>query len=124
MFSRLTFTASFLAAALAATLHAQPASARKSAGATAIPLGPDGHPDLQGNWLNNSATPFERPKELEGRQFLTDEEVAELNRRAQRIFAPNSGSDAAAPDGYFMAAFRNVKVYKSGGATDSAERVT
>ena len=25
-------------------------------------LGPDGHPDLQGVWLNNSATPLERPK--------------------------------------------------------------
>src|SRR5579859_8090128 len=35
---------------------------------------PDGQPDLQGVWLNNSATPFERPKSLEGRQFLTDDE--------------------------------------------------
>jgi hypothetical protein len=123
MFSRLTFTASFLAAALAATLHAQPASARKSAGATAIPLGPDGHPDLQGIWLNNSATPFERPKELEGRPLLTDDEVAELNRRAKKIFGSGT-SDAAAPDAYFLAALRNMQQYKSGGATDSAERVT
>src|SRR5262245_58016271 len=49
-------------------------------------LGPDGHPDLQGVWLNDSATPLERPKALEGRQFLTEGEVAELRRRADRLF--------------------------------------
>jgi hypothetical protein len=36
-------------------------------------LAADGHPDLQGVWLNNSATPLERPKALEGRPSLTDE---------------------------------------------------
>src|SRR5688572_21431871 len=38
----------------------------------------DGHPDLQGIWVNNSVTPLERPKALEGRQSLTDDEVTEL----------------------------------------------
>ncbi|MBZ5610230.1 MAG: hypothetical protein LAP38_18360 [Acidobacteriia bacterium] len=123
MFSRLTFTTSFLAAALAFTVHGQPAPARKPAAAKAIPRTPDGHPDLQGNWVNNFATPFERPKELEGRQFLTDDEVAELNRRAKKIFT-SGDSDAAAPDAYFLSALRNLPQYKSGGATDSAERVT
>src|SRR6188768_559786 len=61
------------------------ASARPPA-ATAIPLGPDGHPDLQGVWLNNSATPLERPKALEGRPSLSDQEVAELRKRADRLF--------------------------------------
>src|SRR5271154_4135884 len=50
------------------------------------PLTPDGRPDLQGNWVNRSATPLERPKQLEGRQFLTEAEVAELKRRADRLF--------------------------------------
>ena len=36
----------------------------------------DGQPDLQGVWANNIATPLERPKELEGRALLTDQEVA------------------------------------------------
>ena len=119
------FTRAFplMAVAISCAAFGQSVPAQKAA-AKAIPRNPDGHPDLQGNWLNNSATPFERPKELEGRQSLSDEEVAELNRRARRIFAPDSGSDAAAPDGYFLAAFQNLKVYKSGGATDSAERVT
>ncbi len=122
MFLRLTFTTSFLATALAFTAYGQSASPRKPA-EKAIPRTPDGHPDLQGNWLNNMATPFERPKELESRASLTDEEVAELNRRATKIFS-NPKSDAATTDGYFMAAYRNIDVYKSGGATDSAERVT
>ena len=121
--SRLTFTTSFLALALACTVRGQPASTRKPDAAKALPRTPDGHPDLEGIWLNHYATPFERPKELEGRQRLTDEEVAELNRRAKKIFG-SGASDAAAPDAYFLAALRNVQQYKSGGATDSAERVT
>src|SRR5207249_10611000 len=48
------------------------------------PRTPDGQPDMQAVWLNSSATPLERPKALEGKQFLTDEEVAELKRRAAR----------------------------------------
>src|SRR5580658_1161332 len=123
MILRLPFTTSFLAAALAFTACGQSAPARKPAAAKAIPRTSDGHPDLQGNWLNNSATPFERPRELEGRLSLTDEEVAELNKRAQKIFS-NPKSDAAGTDAYFLAAWRNIEVYKSGGATDSAERVT
>ena len=49
------------------------------------PLTPDGHPDFQGVWVNNSTTPLERPRELEGRQSLTDEEVATLKSRAGSI---------------------------------------
>jgi hypothetical protein len=121
MFWRLTFSTSFLAVALAFTVHGQPASARKP-DAKAIPRTPDGHPDLQGIWVNNIGTPFERPKELEGRQLLTDDEVAELNRRAKRIFS-SGDSDAAAADEFFLSAWRNVQQYKSAGATDSSERV-
>src|ERR1700731_1301057 len=53
------------------------------------PLTPYGQPDLQGVWLSNSATPLERPKALEGRPFLTDEELTELKRRAARLFDAN-----------------------------------
>src|SRR5262245_40951569 len=59
------------------------------------PLGPDGHPDLQGVWLNSSATPLERPPALAGKQTLTNEEVAELRRRADRLFK-NTNADFAA----------------------------
>ena len=43
-----------------------------------VPRTPDGHPDLQGVWANNFATPLERPKELGNRQFLSDEELAKV----------------------------------------------
>jgi hypothetical protein len=122
MFSRLSLTTSFLAVAFALTVPVQAADARKSDAAKAIPRTPGGHPDLQGNWLNQSATPFERPKELQGRPLLTDDEVAELNRRAKKIFESGT-SDAAGPEEFFLAAFRNLQQFKSGGATDSAERV-
>ena len=49
------------------------------------PLTPDGQPDLQGVWVSNSATPLERPKQFEGRQSLTDAEVADLKKRAQDL---------------------------------------
>lgn len=123
MLARLTFTTSFLAVALALTAYGQSAPIRKPNAEKALPRTPDGHPDLQGNWLSNSATPFERPKELAAHPVLSDSEVTELNLRAKRIFG-NGESDAAAPDGYFMAAYQNVKVYRSAGSTDTSERVT
>ena len=36
------------------------------------PRTPDGQPDLQGVWLNASATPLERPKALEGLWILRE----------------------------------------------------
>jgi hypothetical protein len=42
---------------------------------------PDGHPDLQGYWYFGSATPLERPKEFEGKTFLTAEEAAAFEQR-------------------------------------------
>ena len=41
---------------------------------------PWGDPDLQGIWSYATITPLERPGELAGREFLTDEEVAEQNQ--------------------------------------------
>src|SRR5262249_30374573 len=73
---------------------------------------PDGQPDLQGIWLSNSATPLERPKALEGKPILTDAEVAELKRRADRIFK-DGNNDYAAGDNAFLAAFANVERYTS-----------
>src|SRR2546425_2552573 len=84
------------------------------------PRTPYGHPDLQGVWLNNSATPFERPKALEGRQFLTDEEVAELKRRADRLFK-DGNADLPVGDNLFLAALNNVEQFrKPNGANRSS----
>ena len=71
-----------------------------------------GQPDLQGVWLNNKATPLERPKALEGKPFLTDEEVADLKRRADRIFK-DGNADIALGDTYFLTALANPEKYRS-----------
>ncbi len=65
---------------LAVPAFAQRASPPKQPGSAKTPWTPprtaDGQPDLQGVWSNASIIPLERPKELEGKQFLTPEEMA------------------------------------------------
>lgn len=39
---------------------------------------PDGQPDLQGYWTSLSFTPLERPERFGTREFLTDQELAEI----------------------------------------------
>ena len=67
-------------AAVAAVLALAPSAAFGQDGYSA-PRTPFGHPDLSGIWMNNSATPLERPEQLAGRTTLSDEELAELTRR-------------------------------------------
>ena len=84
-------------------------------------------PDLQGVWVSNSATPLERPKELAGKPFLTDAEVTELKKRAERIFQ-SGNSDFASGDNAFLAALANVEHYQnpaghsSGGSEQMIQR--
>src|SRR5687767_12259376 len=80
------------------------------------PRTPDGQPDLQGIWLSKSATPLERPRALEGKPFLTDEEVASLKARANRIFK-DGNSDFAAGDAVFLAALAGGERFKSATST-------
>jgi hypothetical protein len=44
---------------------------------------PDQRPDLQGMWLNDTATPLERPRDVAGRATLTDEEARAYEQRYQ-----------------------------------------
>ncbi len=78
----------------------------------------DGHPDLQGVWLSNVATPLERPKALEGRQFLTDTEVADLKARADQLFK-SGDRDFAAGDNVFLEALTNGQL-KRGFSTENS----
>jgi len=80
----------------------------------------DGQPDLQGVWESNGATPLERPKALEGKELLTDEEVTELKKRAARIFDANGNSDFAAGDDVFLAALANTEQHENPNATGSS----
>ena len=76
----------FVAAVLAVSgvAFAQ-APASKSAKANApVPRTPWGAPDLQGTWDYRTITPLERPREVNGREFYTEEEAAKLEGRAGR----------------------------------------
>jgi len=77
------------------------------------PRAPDGHADLQGVWANNVATPVERPKELEGRAYLTDQELNALKKAADELFSGGQ-SDAAFGDNVFLAALANVQGKQKG----------
>jgi hypothetical protein len=84
-----------------------------------VPRTTDGQPDLQGVWLIHTATPLERPKALEGRSRLTDEEVAEFRRRAARLFGTGD-SDFAVGDGVFQAVLTNPEKYTNPNSTHGA----
>jgi hypothetical protein len=73
----------------------------------------DGHPNLQGVWANNIATPLERPRELEGRAVLTDQEVAALKKKAHELFG-GGNSDAAFGDTVYRSVWANVHGTTSG----------
>jgi hypothetical protein len=84
------------------------------------PLTLDGQPDLQGSWRDSSATPLERPKAIEGRQFLTDAEVTQMKQNAERLFHSGGASDFAAADAVFTAALTNPSEFRSSTATSGA----
>ncbi|HYL35849.1 MAG TPA: hypothetical protein VEV17_08065 [Bryobacteraceae bacterium] len=45
------------------------------------PRTPDGQPDIQGIWTNSTLTPLQRPPDLAAKQFLTEAEAKERERR-------------------------------------------
>lgn len=126
--SLISFSALAFAFASMATMPVSAQSAQGSAQAIkktqpkpwTAPITPDGQPDLQGNWVNRSATPLERPAQLEGRQSLTDAEVAELRKRADRIFG-DGRSDFPGGDDYFLAALTNMEKYTRASATGNSD---
>ena len=67
-------------------------SAADASGAWVVPRTPDGHPDLQGNWTNETLTPLQRPS---GQSLiLTPEEVTRIEQgRAGVVFGLSQASD-------------------------------
>jgi hypothetical protein len=51
------------------------------------------HPDLEGLWSNETLTPLERPRELAGKEFFTEQEAAAYEKHIvqTRIDDPNDG---------------------------------
>ncbi|HLH00045.1 MAG TPA: hypothetical protein VKX49_27290 [Bryobacteraceae bacterium] len=72
----------------------------------------DGHPDFQGFWENDIATPLQRPLEIADRPTLTDAEVAKMRQKAQEMFTGKS--DAVFFDGFYPAVLDNVLGIKQG----------
>jgi hypothetical protein len=88
----LTVTVAFVVVILVATLAPLPASAQTESSAAkapptakgwTAPRTPDGKPDLQGIWSNNTLTPLERPKGLGTKEFYTEQELAEISKKAR-----------------------------------------
>src|SRR5687767_2705592 len=82
----------FLVAMMAAALAgASPAAAQATRAASAgpparpytVPKTPWGGADVQGSFSNRSMPPFERPANVNGREFFTPEEAAAMEKRAQ-----------------------------------------
>jgi hypothetical protein len=90
-----------------------PTAARKTAKTWTPPRTADGQPDLQGMWTNATITPFERPKALEGKPFLTEQEAAALeqqtaDRREQNDRAPTPGEVGSYNEFWFDAGTKVV----------------
>jgi hypothetical protein len=98
----------------AAQATTKPAPQGKTAAASkrawTPPRTPDGQPDLQGVWTNNSVTPLQRPKEVAGKEFYTEAELAAVQKRQRERLAQTEeeGEPAANHSGVEGAPAENV----------------
>jgi hypothetical protein len=98
-------TGILVGAALSATVAGQAGKASWS-----VPRMPDGHPDFQGVWANNGMTPLERPKVFGLRATMSDAELADIKRKAQKM---QDGGDAFFADELFNAAIEGQTKFSS-----------
>jgi hypothetical protein len=98
MSHRLLVSAAAVPAALIVFFAQTPAAGQTAPAATKTansakawtpPHTPDGHPDLQGFWTNNTVTPLERPKGLGAKEFYTEAELTELMKTEKNRVALN-----------------------------------
>ena len=57
------------------------AQTRAKAAPKAIPRTPEGKPDMQGEWTNQTFTPLERPAQYKDKQFFTAEEAEAVAKK-------------------------------------------
>jgi len=107
----------FLTPTVAVEAQAPSAAANQKGTAKAwvAPRTAGGHPDLQGYWSSATLTPFERPRELAGKEFFTEEEAAafekrmlEANNRDRRGSTPEADVAQAYNEAWFE---RGTKVF-------------
>jgi hypothetical protein len=65
-----------------------------------VPRTADGHPDFSGLWTNVTITPFERPRDLAGKEYFTEQEAAgyeklTVQQRNRDRREPGSNRDVA-----------------------------
>jgi hypothetical protein len=72
----LLVSAALLSALSSVLVLADQSPSVRSGAASKLRLTPDGQPDLQGFWTNDTYTPLERPPELGDKQTFTPEEAA------------------------------------------------
>jgi len=82
-----------------------PAARTTSTAKTVVLLTPWGEPDLQGIWTDEHQTPLQRPTAYAGREFLTEAEIAALDKErattSQRPrVRPGRGSEADVAGAY------------------------
>jgi hypothetical protein len=90
--------------------QATTAASKAKTAAAAVPRTPDGHPDLQGVWTNNSLTPLQRPKDVAGKEFYTEAELADIQKKQRERLALDDveGEPAANHSGIPGAPAENV----------------
>ncbi len=76
-----------------------------------LPRTPWDQPDLQGVWNYSSDIPLQRPSRYGEREFLTEEEIAEIQARRTAI---DEFSDAAIPNGGLNEAYNDFWVETAG----------
>jgi hypothetical protein len=105
-FKKLTLAGAVAALSVAhAGMGAQ--SNSKAPAGWVVPRLADGHPDLEGVWENNSATPLERPRQFAQKPRLTDQELDTLKRRAGSLFGPDA--EAVFGDALYLALLTDTK---------------
>jgi hypothetical protein len=83
-------------AAVEAQAPSAAATQKEEAKTRVGPRTASGHPDLQGFWTSATLTPFERSRELAGKEFFTEAEAAQFEKRT--LEASNRDRRGATPE--------------------------
>ena len=100
------FSLTLLASAvgfLAGVANAQTPITGAAPPAFKAPLTPDGQPDLQGYWTNDTYTPLERPAAFADKEFFTDEEAAAFVKSRDDRLNGQSATDIHYDDAIWQA---------------------